>query len=118
MLSAPAREVEGDLRDARDLFHAVFFGVIGELAAFADPSAALAEVDAADQLAHDHEVDALFGDVFAERAGPRERGEEPGGAQVGIKPQRRADLQKSRLGAQVPGQLFDALVAHGAAHRA
>ena len=57
-------------------------------------------------------------DVLAQGAGARQGGEQFCGAQVGIEPQRRADFQQARLGAQVPGQLFDALIAHGAAHRA
>ena len=48
----------------------------------------------------------------------REGGEQLCGAQVGVQPERRADLQKSRLGAEVPRKVVDARVVHRAADRA
>lgn len=58
-------EFESDLRDARDLFHVIFFRIVGVFAAFALASAALAEIDAARQFAHDHQIDALCRDIRA-----------------------------------------------------
>ena len=92
VVPALAGKFKGDLCNARHLFHAVFFGIVGKFAAFAHASAALAEVNAADEFAHDHEVNAFLGDVFSQGAGSRQGGEQLCGAQVGIKPQRRTDL--------------------------
>lgn len=49
---------------------------------------------------------------------PASAGKSFAGAQVGIQSQRRADLQKPRLGAEMPWKVIDAGIAHRAAYRA
>ena len=58
----------------------------------------LAEVHAADELAHDDEVDAAFRDVGAQRAGGGELGEHLGGAHVRIETHALAQLEQTALG--------------------
>ena len=58
----------------------------------------LAEVHAADELAHDDEVDAAFRDVGAQRAGGGELGEHLGGAHICVETHALAQLEKATLG--------------------
>ena len=60
--------------------------------------AVLAEVHAADELAHDDEVDAAFRDVSAQRAGGGELGEHLGGAHICVEAHALAQLEQTALG--------------------
>ena len=119
LLSPAARHFKGDLSDARHFLHGVLLGVPGVFAHFrVNAAAPLAEVDAADEFAHDDEVHAPVRDVLAQGGSARQGGEEAGGAHVGVEPHRLADAQKSRLGTFVAGQRVDERVVHLRAHRA
>ena len=68
------------------------------------PPARLAEVEAAEQLADEEDVD-VFGDFGAQRRVVGERGVGDGGAQVGEAAERLADLQQAGFGALVGGEV-------------
>ena len=74
-------EREGDAGDAGDFVARVAHGVDGFVGFFA-PAAGLAEVEAAEELADEEDVDAL-GDFGAERGVFRERGVGDRGPEVG-----------------------------------
>lgn len=89
-------ELERGAANALDLEFAVAHHVVAFTAVLALADAFFAEVDAADQLAHDEHVDVLC--VF-ERADVGERVEQFGGAKVGVKPHRLAHAEQRALGA-------------------
>ena len=98
LVAALAREIEGDAADALDFEGVVDLGVDAALLAVAeiDDLLGLAEIDAAGQLAHDHDVEAL--DDFAlERGGVGERGVADRRAQIGVEPEILAQPQQARL---------------------
>ena len=85
LVAALAREIEGDAADALDFVGVVDLGVDAALLAVAeiDDLLGFAEIDAAGQFAHDHDVEAL--DDFAlERRGVGERGVADRRAQIGV----------------------------------
>ncbi len=108
-LSALAGELEGDARDADDLVLRVAHGVDG-LAGVLVPGARLAEVEAAEELAHEEDVDAL-GDLGAQRRVVGERGEGETGAKVRVAAEDLADLQQAGLGAFVGREVIELVVA-------
>ena len=77
------RKLEGDRGDALDLVGVVDLGIDGALLAAAEigDRLRLAEIDAAGQLAHDHDVEAVD-QLALERGGVGERGIADRGAQV------------------------------------
>ena len=86
MVVARARQLEGDAGDALDLERVVDLRVDAALLAVAevDDLLGLAEIDAAGELAHDQDVEAL--DHFRlQRRGCRERRIADGRAQIGEK---------------------------------
>ena len=97
-LAALARGLERDARDTLDLVLGVGHDVGGLLLAVRLFRAVLAEVHAADELAHDDEVDAAFRDVSAQRAGGGELGEHLGGAHVRVETHALAQLEQTALG--------------------
>ncbi len=103
LLAALAGELEGDAGDADDLVAGVAHGVDG-LAGSLVPPAGLAEVEAAEELADEEDVDA-FGDLGAEGRVGGEGGVGDGGAEVGEAAELLADLQEAGLGALVGGEV-------------
>jgi len=114
VLAAPARRLEGHPADAGDLDLVVHHRV-ARLALAADDAhpARLAEVQAAGQLAHHQQVDAVD-DLGAQRRGLDQRREHAGGTQVGVQAQLLADAQQALLGAPVHRQRVPLRPAHGA----
>ena len=95
---APDRRLEGGAGDPLDLGHRVLAGVVGGVAV----AAAVAEVDAAGQLADDEQVGA--GDpVLAQRAGADQRRARPHRAQVGVEAHPLAQAEQALLGARRVG---------------
>ena len=97
-LAALARGLERDARDTLDLVLGVGHDVCGFLLAVRLFRAVLAEVHAADELAHDDEVDAAFRDVGAQRAGGGELGEHLRRAHVRVEAHALAQLEQTALG--------------------
>ena len=97
LVAALAREIEGDAADALDLVGVVDLGVDAALLAVAeiDDLLGLAEIDAAGQLAHDHDVEALD-DLALERRGVGERGIADRRAQIGVEREILAQPQQAR----------------------
>ena len=101
MTTAPASGLEGLAGDALHLVLTVLEGIHGALAGRTVRTGALlvvvamtrTKVQAARQLAHDHEVHAID-DLGLECGGAGERREDLHGAQVGIEAERLADAQK------------------------
>ena len=113
LLAALARCLERLAGDALDLVLAVLERVVGALALGAVGAGALlvvealalAEVQAAGELAHDHEVDA-GDDLGLKRGGAGERVENLHGAQVGVEAQALADAEQALpRGAGRPGSV-------------
>ena len=77
------------------------------------PRARLAEVEAAEELAHEEDVDAL-GDLGAQRRVVAERGEGEAGAEVRVAAEHLADLQQAGFGALVRREVIELVVADGA----
>ena len=108
--AAALGEGAGALDDAADLGRRVVAGVVGRVVA----ETAVAEVDAADQLAHDHEVE-LGHELLAQRA----RGVlrvAARGADVGVAAEHRAQREQALLGAHrgaVPLRPADGAQQHG-----
>ena len=104
LVAALAGEVEGDAADALDLEGVVDLGVDAALLAVAeiDDLLRLAEIDAAGQLAHDHDVEALD-DLALERGGVGERGIADRRAQIGEEREILAQAQQARFGPHVVG---------------
>ena len=99
---ALAREIEGDGGDALDLVGVVDLGIDGALLAVAEigDGLGLAEIDAAGQLAHDHDVEAVD-QVALERGGVGERLIADGGAEIGEQLEVLAQAEQPGLGALV-----------------
>ena len=104
MVATQARLLEGDPRDARDLVLVVDHRVpaAAKPTLLAAPPR-LAEVDAAGQLAHDEQVDALD-DLAPQRRGIGEPGDDGRGPQVREEAEILADAQQPLLGAHVDGE--------------
>ena len=98
-LAALAGEVEGDAGDADDFVFGVAHGVDGFAGLFV-PRAGLAEVEAAEELAHEEDVDAL-GDFGTEWRVVGERGEGEAGAEICKASEHLADLQQAGFGTLV-----------------
>ena len=98
LVAALAREVEGDAGDALDLERVVDLGVDGALLAVAevDDLLRLAEIDAAGQLAHDHDVEPLD-DLALQRRGVGERRIADRRTQIGVEREVLAQAQQARL---------------------
>ena len=115
LVAAKPRELEGDGGDALDLVGLVDLGVDGALLAVPQilDLLRLAEIDAAGQLAHDHDVEAVDA-VALERGGVGERRVADGRTEIGEELEVLAQAQKAGLRALV---VRDA-VPFGAADRA
>ena len=100
LVAALAGEVEGDLGDALDLVRRVDLGIDGALLAVLERHdfLRLAEIDAARQLAHDHDVEA-FDQLALQASRLGERRIADGGAQVGEQVEILAQPQQAGLGA-------------------
>ena len=83
------------------------------LAVFQRVSLVLAEVDAADELTHDDEVDALGHDLGLEGAGRGQLGPDLGRAVVGVQAHAGAQAQQALFRALLPGQALPFGAAHG-----
>jgi hypothetical protein len=113
LASPPAGRFERDPRDAGDLVLVVHHRVSG----FAAPvylrrAARLAEVDAASELAHHQQVDALH-DLRLERGRTRQGRKHRGRAQVREQAQLLADAEQAALGARVDGHVVPLRPPHG-----
>ncbi len=100
-LVAPlAREIEGDLGDALDLVRRVDLRVDRALLAVLerDDLLRLAEIDAARELAHDHDVEP-FDELALQRRRIRERRIADRGSEVREQPKVLSQAQEARLGA-------------------
>ena len=95
---ALAGEVEGDRGDALDLVSVVDLGIDGALLAVAElgDGLGLAEIDAAGQLAHDHDVEAVD-PVALERGGVGERRIADRGPEIGEQLEILAQPEQPRL---------------------
>ena len=116
LLAAEAGQLKGPAADALNLLlgighpvdalHAPVRGVV---------PLPLAEVDAAGQLPHHHQVNALLRGLPFQRTGVRHSGAQGGGAQIGIQAQILSDGQQGGLGPLLGGLVGAPL---GAAHSA
>ena len=115
LVAALARQLEGDAGDALDLVRGVDLRVDGALLAVLqrDDLLGLAEIDAAGQLAHDQDVEALD-ELALQRGGVGERRIADGRAQVGEQAEILAQPQQAGLGAHVVGDLVPLRAADGA----
>ena len=115
LVAALAGKVEGDLGDALDLVRRVDLRVDGALLAVLerDDLLRLAEVHAARQLAHDHDVEALD-QLALQRGGVGERRIADGGAQVGEQAEVLAQPQEAGFGAHRIGNAVPLRTADGA----
>ncbi len=104
MASAAAGALECGAGDAFDFKDGIGLGVEGLGAVGAVAASAFAEIDAAREFADDEEVEAVGGEVGAERGGVAEGGEESGGAQVGVEAEGLAEAEEGAFGAQVGGE--------------
>ena len=111
-VAALGGELEGDAGDADDFGLGVAHGVDGFVGLLVPP-AGRAEVEAAEELADEEDVD-VFGDLGAERGVGGERGEGERGAQVGEAAEGLADLEQAGFGALVGGEGVELVVADGA----
>ena len=105
------RQLEGDSRYPLHFQLAVSHDVIALGAVFSAPHALFAEIDAADELAHDEQV--YLPGVF-QRADLFEGGKEARGAQVRIKPHRLSHSQERAFGALFIGERVVLRTAHRA----
>ena len=98
LVAALAREIEGDAGDALDFEGVVDLGVDGALLAVAEIEdlLRLAEIDAAGQLAHDHDVEPLD-HVALQRRRVGERRITDRGTQIGVEAEVLAQAQQARL---------------------
>ena len=97
--------LEADAANALDLVLRVGHGVHRLLlAVFQRVSLVLAEIDAADELTHDDEVDALGHDLGLEGAGRGQLGPDPGRAVVGVEAHPGAETEQTLFGALLTGQ--------------
>src|SRR6476469_10291416 len=115
LVAAKTRKIEGDRSDALDLVGLVDLGIHGALLAVAQilDLLRLTEIDAAGQLAHDHDVETV-NLVALERGGVGERRIKDGGAAIGEELEVLTQPQQPGLWALV---VSDA-VPFGAANRA
>ena len=107
-------EVKRHTRNALNFGNGVLLGIPGSRLTAHFFSAALAEVDAAGQLAHNHNVHIVADNVVFNRRSALERSENHGRTQVGKQAQCAANAQKTCLGTVVAGLV----VPLGTAHRA
>ena len=112
-----AREVEGDRGDALDLVGVVDLRVDGALLAVAEigDGLGLAEIDAAGQLAHDHDVEAVD-PVALERGGVGESGIADRRPEIGEQLKILAQPEQPGLGALVVSDAIPFRPADGAEH--
>ena len=88
-------KVEGDAGDTLDLILGVAHGVVGLMAGFVD-GARLAEVEAAEQFAHDHQIGA--GETLrAQRRALRDGWKGNGGTQIGKASEGVAQIEQTSL---------------------
>ena len=97
-LAALACGLERDARDTLDLMLGIGHDIGGFLLAVHLFRAVLAEVHAADELAHNDKVDAVCRDVGAQWAGGGELGEHLRGADIRVEPHALAQLEQTALG--------------------
>ena len=84
------------------------------LAVFQRIGLVLAEVDTADQLTHDDEVDAFGHDLGLERAGRGQLRPDPGRTVVGVEAHAGAEAEQALFGALLTGQALPLGAAHSA----
>ena len=113
-LAALAGGFETDAADAADLFFGVGQLVDGDLLAVLFDGLMLAEVDAADELSDDDEVDALGNDLRPEGRSVGQLGPDLGGAVVGVNAHARSQAEQTLFRTLGAGNV----VPLGAAHRA
>ena len=108
-------EIEGDAGDALDFVRVVELRVDGALGAVLERHdlLRLAEIDAAGELAHDHDVEA-FHHLALERGGIGQRRIADRRAQVGEEAEILAQAQEARLGAHRIGNAIPFRAADGA----
>jgi len=105
LLAALHGRLEADAANALDFMLRVGHGIHSLLlAVFQRVSLVLAEVDAADELTHDDEVDALGHDLGLEGAGRGQLGPDLGRAVVGVEAHAGAETEQSLFGALLTGQ--------------
>ena len=97
-----------------DLVLGVGHGVDGLfLAVFEGVGLVIAEVDAADQLTHDDEIDALCHDLRLQGAGRSQLGPDLRGAVVGVQAHARAEAEQTLFGPLLTGQTLPLGAADG-----
>ena len=105
LLAALHGRLEADAANALDFMLRVGHGIHSLLLAVLQRvSLVLAEVDAADELTHDDEVDALCHDLGLEGAGRGQLGPDLGRAVVGVEAHAGAETEQSLFGALLTGQ--------------
>ena len=104
LVAALARQVEGDAGDALDLVGVVDLGIDGALLAVAEigDGLRLAEIDAAGEFAHDHDVEA-FDHLALQAGGFRQRRIAHRRAQIGEQAEILAQPQQAGLGPHLIG---------------
>ena len=117
LVAAFPRQLEGDGGDALDLVGLVDLRIDGALLAVPKIGdlLRLAEIDAAGQLAHDHNVEA-FDQLALQRGGVGERRIADRGAQIGEQLEVLAQAQQPGLGALVVSHAIPFRAADGAEH--
>ena len=110
--------LESHTCDTLDFHLAVALGVVCLFAVLAFPSATFAEVDAAGQLTHHHDVEALFHDIFPERAVAFQCRVQLCRTQVGEQTQRLTDAQQRLFRAEMRRHLIPLVVTYCTAHGA
>ena len=113
-MAALSCQLEADAADALDLVGLVDLGVDGALLAVAElgNKFRLAEIDAAGQFTHDHEVEPVD-HLALERGGVGERGIADRRADVGVEPHVLAQPQQAGLGPLLVGHGVPLGPAHG-----
>ncbi len=111
LLAALAGEFEGYASYADDLFAGVAHGVDG-FVGVTIPPAGLAEVEAAEQLADEEDVD-VFGDFGAQGRAGGKGSVGDGGTQIGEASEGLADLQEAGFGTLVGAERVEFVVADG-----
>ena len=114
LLAALHGSLKADAADALDLMLRVGHDVGGDLLAVDSLGLVLAEVHAADQLAHHDEVNALGHDGGLQGAGVGQLGPQLGGAVVGVQAHAGAQVQQAAFRALGALHAFPFGAAHGA----
>ena len=113
-LATLAGGLKTDAADAADLFFGVGQLVDGDLLAVTLDGLMLAEVDAADELSDDDEVDALGNDLGLQGRSVGQLGPDLGGAVVGVDAHARSQAEEALFGSLGAGNVVPLGAAHGA----